>query len=59
LLTNQQRAFENQNLVTQETMEEIAETEAKEEANKRRQSGQSEKSSQEVEEDFDYENLVS
>jgi len=59
LLTNQQRAFENQNLVTQETMEEIAKTEAKEEANKRRQSGQSEKSSQEVEEDFDYENLVS
>jgi len=59
LLTNQQRAFENQNPVTQETMEEIAETEAKEEANKRRQSGQSEKSSQEVEEDFDYENLVS
>jgi hypothetical protein len=40
-------------------MEEIAETEAKEKANKRRQSGQSEKSSQEVEEDFDYENLVS
>ena len=40
-------------------MEEIAETEAKKEANKRRQSGQSEKSSQEVEEDFDYENLVS
>ena len=40
-------------------MEEIAETEAKEEANKRRQGGQSEKSSQEVEEDFDYENLVS
>ena len=59
MLTNQQRAFENQNLVTQETMEEITETEAKEEANKRRQSGQSEKSSQEVEEDFDYENLVS
>ena len=59
MLTNQQRAFENQNLVTQETMEEIAETEAKEEANKRRQSDQSEKSSQEVEEDFDYENLVS
>ena len=59
MLTNQQRAFENQNLVTQETMEEIAKTEAKEEANKRRQSGQSEKSSQEVEEDFDYENLVS
>ena len=58
MLTNQQRAFENQNLVTQETMEEIAETEAKEEANKRRQSDQSEKSSQEVE-DFDYENLVS
>ena len=40
-------------------MEEIAETEAKEEANKRRQSDQSEKSLQEVEEDFDYENLVS
>ena len=59
MLTNQQRAFENQNPVTQETMEEITETEAKEEANKRRQSGQSEKSSQEVEEDFDYENLVS
>ena len=56
MLTNQQRAFKNQNPVTQETMEEIAETEAKEEANKRRQSGQSEKSSQE---DFDYENLVS
>ena len=59
MLTNQLRAFENQNLVKQETMEEIAETEAKEEANKRRQSSQSEKSSQEVEEDFDYENLVS
>ena len=59
MLTNQQRAFENQNPVTQEIMEEIAETEAKEEANKRRQGSQSEKSSQEVEEDFDYENLVS
>ena len=56
MLTNQQRAFENQNPVTQETMKKIAESEAKEEANKRRQGGQSEKSSQEV---VDYENLVS
>jgi hypothetical protein len=40
-------------------MEEIAESEAREEANKKRQGAQSEKSSQEVEEEFDYENLVS
>ena len=40
-------------------MEEIAESEAREEANKKRQGTQSEKSSQEVEEEFDYENLVS
>ena len=39
-------------------MKEIAETEAKEEASKRRQGGQNEKSSQKIKKDFDYENLV-
>ena len=57
MFINQQQAFKNQNPLYKKL--EIAETEVKEEANKRRQSDQSEKSSQEVEEDFDYENLVS